>query len=172
MAEKKLQAMRAANETERDPVRMLASGDVLKPKAGDVVIERGARRDESSGRIASRSVQTERGPTTDVEEGYVTYRFETRPDKHPVWGRWCHRDDGVDYIAVLTQTPPMPGGENPYFGTDPNEFEFDAEGFLLDPEDGNRISRFADDNAFIPHGFDSGVDDAALNKAKARLSKL
>lgn len=172
MAEKKLQALRAANETDKDPVRMLVAGDLAKPKIGDVLVERGARRDEASGRVMSMSRQTDRGPTTDVEEGYVTFRFETRPDKHKIWGRWCHKDDGVDYVAILTQTPPMPGGENPYFGTDADAFEWDDEGFLLDPEDEQRISRFADDNAYIPHGFDPGVDEAALGKARARASKL
>lgn len=172
MAEKKFTALRAEGETDKQPVRMLAVGDINKPKVGDVLVERGARRDEATGRVFSMSRQTTAGPTADVEEGYITYRFETRPDKHKVWGRWCHKDDGVDYVAILTQTPPMPGGENPYFGTEADAFEFDDEGFLLDPETEERISRFADDNAFIPHGFDSGVDETSLGKARARANKL
>ena len=171
MAEKKLTVHRAAHEGDKDPVRMLASGDIVKPKVGDVLIERGARRDEASGRVVSRSGQ-QGGPTQDPEEGYVTYKFMVRPDKHPQWGRYCHEDDGVDYVAILTQTPPMPGGKNPYFGANAEDFEFDAEGFLLDPEDDERIPRFADDNAFIPQGFDAGLDEATLTKARTRASKL
>jgi hypothetical protein len=164
MAEMKFKAMRAEADPEHAPPRLLTTEAKFDdPKPGDVRIEK-------AGAPAVSTKRAKNGAVVVPEPGYECYVYGKRPDRHPLYGLYCHKDDGVNYTDILTQTPPAPGGSNPLYGVDKAKIKHDADGFLLGL-DGKRIRRFTDDHVWVPFDYESsdGVDEAsALERAKAK----